>query len=85
MNIGIDLMVFCYQDGDLGKEDMGIEVPLSECEVRLFTFFDINYISIDRENPEYTLIGSNGDEFVCSERYEVVKHKIEQLRVLKFN
>lgn len=85
MNIGIDLMIFCLHDEDVSSAEIGIDVPLSECEVRLFTFFDINYISIDRENQEYTLIGSNGDEFVCNERYEVVKHKIEQLRVLKFN
>jgi len=85
MNIGLDLMIFCYQDGDIDKEDMGIEVPLSECELRLFTFFDISYISIDRENENYTLIGCNGDEFVCNEKYEVVKHKLEQIRAVRFN
>ena len=85
MNVGLDLMIFCYQDEDLNKEDMGIEVPLNNCELRLFTFFDIKYISADRENQNYTLIGCNGDEFICNERIEVVKHKIEQLRILKYN
>lgn len=85
MNIGLDLMIFCYQDEDLNKCEIGIKVPFKDCELRLFTFFNIDYISADRENQNYTLIGSNGDEFVCNEKIEVVKYKIEQLKVLRFN
>ena len=85
MNIGIDLMIFCYQDEDMNKEEMGIAVPLKDCELRLFTFYTIDYISIDRENDDYTLIGCNGDEFICNEKYQVIKHKIEQINILRLN
>ena len=85
MNIGLDLMIFCYNDEDLDKEEMGIEVPLKDCVLRLFTFYNIDWISIDRENDDYTLIGCNGDEFVCNELFEVVKFKIEQLNILRLN
>lgn len=83
--MGIDLMVFCYDDADIGKEDLGIEVPLEDCHLRLFTFYRIDYISFDRENPNYTTIGSGGDDFVCNERYEVVKQKIENSINFKLN
>jgi hypothetical protein len=85
MKIGIDLMVFCLRDEDISSAEIGIDVPLEDCEVRLFTFFDIKYISVERSNNEYTIIGANGDEFVCNEKYEVVKYKIEQLRILRHN
>jgi hypothetical protein len=85
MNIGIDLMVFCLNDDDFGKEDLGIEVPIEDCSLRLFTFYNIDYISVDRSNLNYTTIGSSGDDFTCNERYEVVKHKLEQLRILRCN
>lgn len=85
MIVGIDLMVFCFKDEDMDKEEMGIAVPLKDCELRLFTFFNIDYISIDRENEDYTLIGCNGDEFVCNELYEVVKYKIQQAKIVGFN
>ena len=85
MNIGIDLMIFCYQDEDMNKEEMGIAVPLKDCELRLFTFYTIDYISIDRENDDYTLIGCNGDEFICNEKYQVVKHKKKKKKIVGFN
>ena len=85
MVIGLDLMVFCYKEDDFNKDDMGIEVPLKDCELRLFTFYRIDYITIDRENDNYTLIGSNGEEFVVNEKYQVIKHKIEQAKIVGFN
>lgn len=85
MNIGIDLMVFCLNDEDLNKDDLGIEVNLEDCHLRLFTFYNIDYISVDRDNSNYTTIGSSGDDFTVNERYEAVKQKIEQLNVLRFN
>jgi hypothetical protein len=85
MNIGLDLMVFCLNDEDLDKGELGIEVPLEDCHLRLFTFYNIDYIAVDRGNINYTTIGSSGEDFTCDERYEVVKHKIEQLNIVRFN
>lgn len=85
MNIGLDLNVFCLRDEDLKNDDIGLEVDLDNCVLREFTFYDIAYISKHKDNPDYTLVGSNGDEFIVNEKHEVVKNKIEQLRILKFN
>ena len=85
MIVGVDLMVFCYQDDDMNKEEMGIAVPLKDCELRLFTFYNIDWITIDRDNDDYTLIGVGGEEFVVDELYEVVKYKIEQAKIVGFN
>lgn len=83
--IGLDLNIYCLKDEDLDKESIGIDVPLEDCVLRLFTFYNIDYISPDRSNPDLSLIASCGGEFVANEKYEVVKQKIEQLRVLRFN
>jgi len=56
MTIGLDLMVFCLNDEDLNKDDMGLEVDIDDCHLRVFTFFNIDYISPDRDNPNYTTI-----------------------------
>lgn len=83
--MGIDLMIFCLRDSDIKASEMDIEIPLESCELRLFTFYNIDYISIDRENPNYTTIGSSGDDFTCNERYEVVKQRIKDLNNFRFN
>lgn len=85
MIYGLDLMVFCVKDEDLDSQEIGLNIPLKDYETRVFTFYNIDYISLDRDNPKYTLIGSNCDEYICNESYEVVKERIEQLRILRFN
>lgn len=85
MNIGLDLNVFCLRDEDMKNEEIGVETDLANCVLRVFTFYDIAYISKHKDNPDLTLVGSNCDEFIVNEKHEVIKHKIEQLRILKFN
>ncbi len=85
MNIGLDLMVFCVKDDDVSKVDMGIDLELSECVLRPYTFFNIDYITIYRDSDDYCLVGSCGDDFIVNDRYEVVKYKMEQIRLLRFN
>lgn len=83
--MGIDLMVFCYDDDGLVREDLGIEVPFEQCPLKMFTFYRIDYITLDREYPNYTTIGSGGEDFTCNERYELVKQKIENSINFKLN
>lgn len=85
MIYGLDLMVFCLRDEDLKNDKIGLDTHLDNCVLRLFTFYNIDYICLDRDNPEYTCIGSGGSDFTCNEEYEVVKHKINQLNVLRLN
>jgi hypothetical protein len=40
---------------------------------------------MSKRDNAFTVIGTCGDEFICDERYEVVKHKIEQINLLRFN
>ena len=85
MQIGIDLMVFCLGEEDYKKVEMGVDAFLEDNDLRLYTFYNIDFITPYHEFDGYTLIGSCGDDFICNEKYEVVRHKIEQLRILRHN
>lgn len=85
MNQGIDLMIFFLKDEDLNKEEMGINVPFEDCELRLLTFYRIDWISIHSGNSDFTSIGSNGDEFICNERYDIIKNRIESVNTFLIN
>lgn len=81
----IDLMIFCLKDSDIKSQDVGIEIPLEDCDLHLFTFYNIDNISVNREDSRYTTISSGGNEFVCNEKYEIVKKRIRDLKNLMFN
>jgi hypothetical protein len=84
MNIGLELQIFSLSDDNLDMpEDMS--VPLNDCVLIPYTFYSIDFITRDRSNKKFTNIGSGGDIFTCNERYEVVKSKIEQISILRFN
>lgn len=85
MIYGLDLMVFVVKDCDMDSLEIGLDIPLEDCELRPYTFYNVDYITADRTNPDHTLIGSCCDEFICNEKVSVVKRKIEQLRILRFN
>lgn len=60
----------------LGKE----ENDYLDYVVDKMTFYNINAVSPnldDSENPNYSTIYADGDEFICTDSYEVVKLKIE--------
>lgn len=85
MGLGISLMVYCVKDEDLYRGEIGLYVPVEECELRLFTFYNVDYILADRSYPYYCLLGSGGGEYLVNKRYEVVKKMIEDVSVFKFN
>ena len=86
MGLGISLMVFCIEEKDREKSEMGIDVPVEDCYLRLHKFYNIDYISPDRDNPDkHCLVGSCGCEYLVNERYEVVNKMIDDVSVFKFN
>lgn len=85
MNIGLDLHVFCLSEEDYNKVEMGVDTFLEDFDLRLYTFYNIDFITTYPEHDGYTLIGSCGDDFICNERVEVVRNKIEQIRILRMN
>ena len=85
MMIGLDLMVFCLGEEDYKKIEMGVDTFLDDFDLRLYIFYNIDYITSYPEYEGYTIIGCCGEDFICKEHYEVVKHKIEQIRILNFN
>lgn len=85
LKIGLECKVFCYKGSDSSAVEVGIDIPLSDCILRDFTFYNIDYISICLEDSRYTTIGSNCDDFVVNERYEQIKDRLEVLNVLGYN
>ena len=85
MGLGIELMVYCVKDEDLYRSEIGLDVPVEECELRLFTFYNVDYILADRSYPQYCLLGSGGGEFLVNQKYEVVKKLIDDVSIFKFN
>jgi hypothetical protein len=84
MNIGLELQVFSLSDADLNTPE-GIEISLKDCVLIPYTFYSIDYVTRDRQNPRLTVIGSGGEDFTVNATYDAVKKKIEQIRTLRFN
>jgi hypothetical protein len=84
----VELNIFCLKDEEIVKENLGINdsaFSFDDCILKKFYFIDIKYISPRTDRPEYTLIGTNNDEFICDENIDVVKDKIYRARLLKYN
>lgn len=80
MNKGIDLPILHHSDSTNSFKDLGIEYPLSECEIREITFYHINAISPyydTKEDFEYTSIHTNNTEFICTLPIDKVKIEIK--------
>lgn len=74
----IELNIFYNTEEDSKLSSLNIDVPLSRCDIRKVTFYQINAISPFLEDGiEYCTIHSNGDSFVCTDSYIEAKNKIE--------
>lgn len=62
----IKLPIFFKNDDFNNAELCGKEIPFKNCDVRLFTFYNINGISPyeDVDESLYTSIHSNNSEFI---------------------
>lgn len=85
MNIGLETKIFCLKKEDIVASELDIPTNIENCDLIPYTFYNIDFISISPDNPNYTIIGSCGDDFTCNERYDVIKHKIEEIRVMRYN
>lgn len=85
MNIGLETMIFCLRKEDITSSELNISTDIENCDLIPYTFYNIDFISISPDNPNYTIIGSSGYDFTCNERYDVIKHKIEQIRIMRYN
>ena len=85
MKIGLETMIFCLRKEDITASELNISTDIDNCDLVPYTFYNVDFVSISPDNANYTIIGSCGDDFTCNERYDVIKHKIEQIRVMRYN
>ena len=84
MNIGLDLNVLVFDEDDEDDDDIIARITMNY-PTKMCTFYSIDNITVSIDNPDHTEISSGGENFICNERYELVKKKIEDLRVMRFN
>ncbi len=74
----LELNILFFGDDNPELRELGIDLKSDDYTVDKMTFYSINAISRDAEEDEnWTTIFANGDEFVCTDSYEVVKQKIQ--------
>lgn len=78
---GIELPIFYMNDATSKAEELDITMPLSEYDVRMMKFYNIECISeyldeFDNDHP-YSRVFSNGDVFTCALSYKELEQKIE--------
>jgi hypothetical protein len=81
----IELNIFCLEQDQIANQELGLCIPLKDCITKKFGFLSIDYFSPRKDFPEYTLIGSSGEEFTCDDKYENVKLKIQEAQTFRFN
>lgn len=74
----IELPIFHHTDETKNFDNIGLEFNLADnAEIREMTFFIINAIAPYLEGEKkYSSIHSNGQEYICSLKYESVKDLI---------
>lgn len=83
----IELNIFCLKEEQIQNQDMGLNAPTNfdECFTKKYFFIDISFFYSRSDRPEYTTVGSNGEEFICDENYETVRNKIVNAKLFKLN
>ncbi len=71
----IDLPIYHLPEGGLHMEEMGIDIPIDQCETMVITFFHINAIGPSGYRKSCTVY-SNGRSFVCAMTLIALKNKI---------
>lgn len=80
------LDVFIYKNKtQADAEDLGVDVPLSECVLEEHTFYNIDFIGPSFYHKQYCSISSGGEHFVVNKSYEQVKELINNARISKYN
>lgn len=61
----VDVLVFHHTDQTAGAAQAGVEYIFEDCEERIVTLYDVNYIKAYTQGPMvYTLIGTNGETMI---------------------
>jgi hypothetical protein len=76
----LTLPIFYHTKETQSKHDMGIDYPITDCDLRDKTFYRIDSINQYFEDfipTDYTEIEVGGQFYICSTPYEVVKREIK--------
>lgn len=72
----IELPILFHTEETRDLQKLGIECDEIDCKIRNQTFFNIEFISVRLANEKHSIVGCNGDEFVCVLNYETLKQKL---------
>jgi len=71
----IELPIYHLPDGGEQMEEMGIDIPIEDCEIVPILFFNINAIG-RASYRKSSVVYSNGRSFVCAMTLIALKNKI---------
>ena len=71
----IELPIYFNTDETDNLSKMGLDSHVTNCEIKLVTFFNINAIGSAKEDDgfEYSLIYTGDESFACTYTYEELK------------
>lgn len=78
---GIELDIIYDTPKTLEKEKCDIKYPLTECDIRSVTFYNIDAIGIytdDVDQSEYSKIYVGGENWVCALPYNELKQVLKE-------
>lgn len=84
MNIGIEVNVYYLKDeGDIAQQEAGIPVDLSNCVLKSYTLYSIDYVT--DYDKERCIVSSGGMDFIIKESRENFKARLNAIRNSKWN
>lgn len=84
----VEFNIFYLKEEHIMLQETGTDIPMSDWLLKKMTFLNIDNFVTRTSSPEYTIITSGGDEFICNENYETVTLKIrnaQQAMLFKLN
>lgn len=77
----IELKVLYINEDEAKLEDLGVhKFDYDESRKIIMTFYNIDNISPDGEDDNYSVITSGGVQFVCEIKYEDLKEMIKKAK-----
>lgn len=86
MNIGIEVNVFYLKtENELLQQELGIHVNFSDCTLKTYKLYNIDYITRYDNDASKCIVCSGGLDLIINESYEKFSHRIEQMQTFRFN
>jgi len=86
MNIGIEVNVFYLKtENELVQQELGIEVNFSDCTLKTYTLYQIDYVTRYDNDERKCIVCSGGLDLIINESYEKLNHRIQQMQKFIFN